>query len=225
MNISQNSKNSINWTQKVTEQADKWGHVVFKITGEPSSVSRRSFVLWQCSQHPDGGTNVFAERDSTLEKLINNPKVRFTRKDAKELIERYPGEPFYCTRMDYYVPQYKKERTTCCREKLHGDRKIEGYHLFCELLKARGKHYKTEYTLLIDSTQYNGKAVKYPIRCEAHKTEFRYSMKDLTTITSCPCPTCRRDPKHKNKSVEIVKRRNGGRPGQIIRHARGPKAP
>jgi hypothetical protein len=49
-------------------------------------------------------------------------------------------------------------------------------------------------------------------------------MQDLNYITSCPCPMCRIDPNHKNGSVDIIKRRNAGRPGQVIRHASRVKA-
>jgi hypothetical protein len=66
--------------------------------------------------------------------------------------------------------------------------------------------------------------VKYPIKCESHEITFQYSMQDLNYITSCPCPMCRIDPNHKNGSVDIIKRRNAGRPGQVIRHASRVKA-
>lgn len=48
-------------------------------------------------------------------------------------------------------------------------------------------------------------------------------MKDLNTITSCPCSQCRSSLTNKNISVLIVKRRNGGREGQFIRHAKAVK--
>lgn len=44
-------------------------------------------------------------------------------------------------------------------------------------------------------------------------------MQDLNCITSCPCFLCRLDPDHKNKSVEIVKKRNGKQKGLIRRHS------
>ena len=97
--------------------------------------------------------------------------------------------------------------------------KKEGFIIFETLLKNRGDHYKTKYTLLIKQSDYNGKHIKYPIKCEIHNKEFSYSMQDLNYITSCPCPDCRLDPNHKNVMVDIIKKRNGGRAGQVIRHA------
>lgn len=44
-------------------------------------------------------------------------------------------------------------------------------------------------------------------------------MQNLNYMTSCPCSMCRIDKNHKNKSVEIVKKRNAGRFGLIRRHS------
>lgn len=160
-----------------------------------------------------------------LNKLLKDPNVDISITEIDELLDLYPGEQFYASRMDEYTKRYKKTvRTVCCREKLYGDRKKVGYSIYKNLLEERGKHYNTIYTLLISEDDYNGKMVKYPIRCESHQIIFNYSMKDLTTITSCPCKECRRDPNHTNTAVEIVKRRNSGRLGQILRHARRVKA-
>ncbi len=122
--------------------------------------------------------------------------------------------------MDEYIKTYKEaDRSVCCRYQLNRNRKDSGYEIFQNLLKERGKHYKAKYTLLIPPEQYNGKLKKYPIKCEAHNQTVFYSMKDLNFITSCPCPSCRVDPNHKNECVDLIKRRNAGRPGQVIRHA------
>lgn len=123
--------------------------------------------------------------------------------------------------MDEYLKLYTKNktRTVCCKEQLKQHRQSEGFFLFKKLLIDRGNHYKTTYTLLIDSKEYKGKHKKYPIRCESHDILFYYSMKDLNYNTSCPCSMCRIDINHKNKSVEIVQKRNNGRPGLIRRHA------
>jgi hypothetical protein len=112
----------------------------------------------------------------------------------------------------------------CCREQLHGTRILVGFEIFENLLASRGAHYKTKYTLQISAADYKGKRVKHPIKCESHEITFQYSMQDLNYITSCPCPMCRIDPNHKNGSVDIIKRRNAGRPGQVIRHASRVKA-
>ena len=213
---------TVNWKELVFQEAQKWGHVIYKITGstQGGKVSRRSIVFWSCSHHPNSPPNVFLPEDPLLANLPLDKKVAITQEEINELIELYPGEQFYASRMDEYTKRYKKTpRTQCCREKLYGDRKEAGYEIFQRLLKSRGKHYNTTYTLLIGADEYNGKRVKYPIQCNAHGITFNYSMQDLTTITSCPCVQCRVDPDHKNVAVEIVKRRNAGRPGQIIRHA------
>lgn len=119
--------------------------------------------------------------------------------------------------MDLYLKS--PPRKICCREKLHGDRSLTGFNIFLNLLKERGEHYNTTYTLLIKPSEYHGKHIKYPIRCEAHQRIFSYSMQNLNSIVSCPCLECRKDPKHKNVSVDIVKRRNNGRLGQVLRHS------
>lgn len=213
---------TVDWELLVSEQSRKWGHVIYLITGsaQGKTVNRRSIVFWKCSHHPNSPPNTFAPDDPLLANLLLDTKVVISQQEIDELISEFPGEQFYASRMDEYTKRYKKTpRTQCCREKLHGDRKVAGYEIFQNLLKNRGKHYNTTYTLLIRADEYNGKRTKYPIKCIAHETTFKYSMQDLTTITSCPCVQCRVDPHHKNVAVEIVKRRNAGRPGQIIRHA------
>jgi hypothetical protein len=120
------------------------------------------------------------------------------------------GEPFYASRMDDYLKLYKIQRTVCCREKLHSTRTLVGFERFEKLLADRGAHYKTKYTLQISAADYKGKHVKHPIKCESHEVTFQYSMQNLNYITSCPCPMCRIN--HKNGSVDIIKRRNAGRP-------------
>lgn len=122
------------------------------------------------------------------------------------------------------MDEYLKQKKTCCRPKLFSDRKKEGYKIFQDLLTRRGNHYKTKYTLQITEKQYPGKHYKVPIKCETHNIIVNYSMQDLNTITSCPCPQCRKDPAHKNVAVDIIKRRNAGRKGQVIRHANKVKA-
>lgn len=218
-----NQKNIVNWMERVYYEAKRWGHFIYKVTGDPPS--RRSYVLWMCTNHPNGGTNIFSYSDVQLNKLLNDPKISFTKEDMDSLIRLYPGQQFYASRMEYYTKSYEKSlRTECCREKLFGGRKIDGYTIFVKLLQDRGKHYKTKYTLLIGPDQYNGRYVKYPIKCESHNQVFHYSMHALNCNTSCPCPDCRNDPNHKNVAVPIIQRRNGGRDGQIIRHAKRVKA-
>lgn len=209
---------TVNWKELVSQEAQKWGHMIYKITGNP--VTRRSIVFWSCSHHPNSPPNTFLPDDPLFSNLLRENKVEISQQEVDELITLFAGEQFYASRMDEYTKRYKQtRRTQCCREKLHGDRKVTGYNIFQRLLKSRGEHYKTTYTLLIPADEYNGKRVKYSIKCEAHGITFNYSMQDLTTITSCPCVQCRVDPNHKNVAVEIVQRRNAGRPGQVIRHA------
>lgn len=209
------------WLELVDSEKTKWGHCIYKVTGKPT---RRSFVLWSCTHHPNGGKNVFIEDDSVLKDL--KKKNLISSKELDELIQTYPGEQFYASRIDDYLKCYtkKQQRMVCCREKLHGTRTLVGFEIFQNLLASRGAHYKTNYTLQIDAADYKGKHVKYPIKCESHDTTFQYSMQDLNYITSCPCPLCRIDPNHKNRSVDIIKRRNTGRPGQVSRHASRVKA-
>lgn len=201
-------------------EAKKWSHRIFLITGEQPS--RRSIVIWSCQNHPESGTSVFTSDDKKLEDL--RVKGKLSASEIEELLALYPGEPFYASRMEEYLKTYSNPRTACCREKLHGDRTVGGYQLLKKLLDERGKHYKTIYTLLIGSNEYKGKHVKCPIKCETHNLIFYYSMQALNYTTSCPCPKCRVEPKHKNACVDIVKKRNAGRPGQVIRHASRVKA-
>nr|YP_007890151.1 putative site-specific DNA endonuclease [Pleodorina starrii]YP_007890195.1 putative site-specific DNA endonuclease [Pleodorina starrii]AFY64422.1 putative site-specific DNA endonuclease [Pleodorina starrii]AFY64463.1 putative site-specific DNA endonuclease [Pleodorina starrii] len=201
------------WLPKIKTQAQKWDHVIYGITG--CVPTRRSEVLWSCSKHPDTGSGIFQHGDQILMKLLADKKHGLTETEIQDLIMTYPGQAFYATRMDLYL----KNRTICCRPKLYSNRKKEGYKIFQNLLAKRGDHYNTKYTLLINATDYPGKHYKIPIKCEIHNLVVQYSMHELNTITSCPCPLCRKDPNHKNVAVDIVKRRNAGRLGQVIRHA------
>ena len=141
-------------------------------------------------------------------------------KEVTELITKYSGGSFYCSRMDnYLLPNNDGPRSYCCPACFVKTRKSQGFESFLALLKSRGEHYKTTYTLLVTRDEYQGEHVKYPIKCEAHNQVFSYSLVILSCITSCPCPMCRVDPAHKNTCVPIIKLRNGGRPGQVIRHA------
>lgn len=139
------------------------------------------------------------------------------------IVELHQGKYFYLSRIYSYLDVYKSPRTTCCRAHLHSERSAAGFHLFQTLLKDRGTHYNTVYTLLCSKEEYKGKREKHGIRCETHQKTFFYSMKDLNTITSCPCPECRSSPYHRNIAVPIVKKRNAGREGQVLRHGKAVK--
>lgn len=205
------------WKQSVFLEAKKWGHIIYKITG--TVPTRRSIVLWSCTKHPNAGKNTFIQEDKVLKKYVQ--KNILCQKELNQLIVTYPGEQFFASRMDEYLKLYKKtkNRKVCCIEKLYKNRRNEGFEIFKKLLIFRGNHYRTKYTLLITSENYKGKHIKYPIKCESHGICFSYSMQNLNYITSCPCPMCRTDVNHKNKSVEIIKKRNASRPGLIRRHS------
>ncbi len=201
----------------VKNDSKKWNHIIYKITG--NTPTRRSYVLWSCLNHKEGDIQscTFVMEDPLLTKLRKKKVMSSTEID--ELISAYPGQQFYCSRMDEYLKYYKNPRTVCCRLHQNTTRKKVGYISFQDLLKSRGDHYNTIYTLLIPSNEYNGKHIKYPIRCEKHNETFKYSMQNLNFTTSCSCKCCRVDPNHSNVCVEIIKKRNAGRPGQVIRHA------
>lgn len=204
------------WTKRVISEANKWGHILYKITG--IEATRRSIVLWSCSKHPNGGRNTFQSQDVKLNELLKKDLISSI--DIAQLIMTYPGEQFYASRVDEYLKLYKpKSRTICCREKLNKNRSLAGFEVFKKQLLNRGDHYRTQYTLQINDLDYKGKHIQYPIKCESHGLTFNYSMQNLNYTTSCPCPECRIDPNHKNNSVEIIKKRNAGRPGQVVRHA------
>jgi hypothetical protein len=217
------NKKQKNWVELVNKNAYKWEHVILKITGEPPV--RRSHVLWFCSKHPLDGEHICQENDSELiklsEKYIDRSSEGVSQKDINALISSYPDQPFYSSRMESYLNPSKKntERTYCCYAGMIAERKATGFNIFQDLLNTRANHYKTQYILLFDAKNYKGKHVKHSFKCVAHNVTLSYSMQDLNYITSCPCPECRKDPKHQNVCVDIVKKHNSGRPGQVIRHA------
>jgi hypothetical protein len=172
-NILKGGKNvSHRWLQFVHLEAAKWGHYIYKVTGLQKP-TRRSFVLWSCTHHPNGGKNVFIDEDPVLKELFK--KNLISSKELDELIATYPGEQFHASRIDNYLKLYtkKKQRTICCREKLHGTRTLAGFEIFEKLLASRGAHYKTKYTLQISASDYKGKRVKHPIKCESHEITFQ----------------------------------------------------
>nr|BCA78161.1 putative site-specific DNA endonuclease [Astrephomene gubernaculifera]BCA78194.1 putative site-specific DNA endonuclease [Astrephomene gubernaculifera] len=212
------------WVEFVNASASKWNHVICKITGE--SPSRRSFILWYCKNHPDDGEHTFVKDNAKLkefcEKYSVDNKKGLSQEEIDILIAQYPGQPFYASRMDHYLnPANKKgeTRTYCCVAGMIKIRKQRGIDVFKKLLADRGKHYNTTYTPLFADSEYKGKLKKHPFKCEAHNQTLYYSLQDLNYNTSCPCPQCRQDPKHKNVCVDIVKKRNAGRPAQVTRHA------
>ena len=202
------------WILLSEAYSKQWGHTIYRVTGK--KITRRSYVLWSCQTHPNGGTHTFVMEDTKLKEFLKDGIL--TSSEINDLLETYPGEQFYASRMDNYLKE-EKPRTECCREKLHNGRSLSGYAIFENLLASRGLHYKTIYTLLIKSADYVGKHAKVMIKCESHNTIFAYSMQNLNYMTSCPCPQCRTDPNHKNGAVDIVKKRNVGRAGQVVRHA------
>jgi len=207
------------WNLLVTSSADKWGHQILLITGE--NPTRRSYVIWSCLNHPDAGAYVLSKNNPDLKQLLMDNKIKETDLDQAIKIGN-PGQKVYITRMDLYLNPSKKKlpRSFCCQAGMIQERIDNGFNVFLNLLAERGKHYNTTYTPLFDPKDYKGKHHKHSFKCEAHNTVLSYSMKDLNTITSCPCPQCRTDPNHKNVAVDIVKKRNAGRPGQVIRHAK-----
>lgn len=217
------NKKKPNWQEQIFENASKWSHTICAITGSPPK--RRSKVLWFCNNHPSDGTRVFEKNDSGLNQLLDehlkDNTLGLSKETIEQLIESYPNQPFNLSRVDAYLTP---TRVKCCYYGMLKERKEFGFELFKKLLIERGRHYKTTYKLLFTVDTYKGKLVKHPFKCVAHNKEVKYSMQDLNYLTSCPCPDCRVDPNHKNTCVEIVKRRNAGRPGQITRHAQKVKA-
>jgi hypothetical protein len=214
----------VDWTSAINQEAKKYGHTLYKITSSlGKSPTRRSYILWSCNFHPDGGKNSFSLEEPKLKDFL--ARGIMTSSEIEDLISMYPGEQFYASRADEYSKKYsKKERTVCCRKELHENRTQAGYIVFQNLLNKRGAHYKTKYTLQIGPTQYKGKHIKCLIKCEAHKRTFSYSMQSLNYSTSCPCPACRIDPAHKNVSVDIVKNRPANLAGRVRRHSGKVKA-
>lgn len=210
-----------NWEEDIDKSVKQWGHVICKITDK--SPNRRSKVLWFCSNHPLDGTNEFKKDDKTLVSLIDehkkDKKKGLSKEEVENLISLYPNQKFYCSRMDTYLTT----RTNCCGIGYINSKREEGYKSFIQLLHDRGDHYKAKYTLLISKNEYKTRTEKYPILCKNHNTQVKYSMQDLTSMTSCPCPICRTDPNHKAPCVDVVKSRNAGRPGQVVRHAENVK--
>jgi hypothetical protein len=234
------------WYILVDRSVQKWGHVICHITKmKGKNPTRRSLVLWYCYLHPNHGTNVFtADNPKLLELLENyekqkkaeanhepvsgsgvNQKPSISPEEVEDLLLTFPGGFFYASRMEEYLCMSpKKERQNCCLAKVLGERTLFGHGVYSDLLVDRGDHYNTTYTLLTSVAEYQGKHKKCEIRCESHDRTFWYSMQELNTNTSSPCPDCRTDPKHKNVCVPVVKLRNGGRPGQVIRHSSRVKA-
>lgn len=175
------------------------------------NIVRRKHVLWSCNKHPDGGKFVFNITDPKIIELKKTQGIS----TMNNLIKSFPGVQFNCSRMDEYL----MSRGVCCRVQLYANRTKLGYNIFQNLLGERGKHYKTCYTLLTPEKDYKGKHKPCLIKCEVHKKTFNYSMTALNYTTSCPCADCRVDPNHKNTCVDIILKRNGGREGQVIRHA------
>nr|YP_009629537.1 hypothetical protein [Chlorococcum tatrense]AYQ94321.1 hypothetical protein [Chlorococcum tatrense] len=216
-------RSKIDWTAAIHREAEKYGHTVYKITSSlGKSPTRRSYVLWSCNLHPDGGKHSFSKEDSKLKDLL--AKNIMTSSEIEDLISMYPGEQFYVPRVDEYVKYSGTQRTACCVMLLHKNRAEDGYVVFQNLLKKRGAHYKTTYTLQIGPTQYKGKHIKCLIKCDAHKRTFSYSMQSLNYSTSCPCLECRIDPAHKNVSVDIVKNRPANLAGRVRRDSGKVKA-
>jgi hypothetical protein len=56
------------WFELVHLEAAKWGHSIYKVTGLQKP-TRRSYVLWYCTHHPNGGKNFFIDEDPVLKKL------------------------------------------------------------------------------------------------------------------------------------------------------------
>lgn len=213
-----NTKMNPNWEERIFQNASKWSHTICAITGTPPK--RRSKVLWFCNNHPSDGTRVFQENDSGLNQLLQenlkNNALGLSKEQIEKLILLYPGQQFYMTRVDEYLSPTRKK---CCYYGMLEERKEFGFETFKQLLNERSVHYKTKYKLLFSVETYKGKLEKHRFICVSHNKEVNYSMQDLNYCKSCPCPECRRDPKHKNTSVEIVKRRNEGRFGRVVRHA------
>lgn len=209
------------WIIEINNNAAKWNHEICAITGK--NIVNKSYVIWFCNQHPFNGDYTISLEEEKFIKFLTtqDDKTILSKDQMDQLIKKYPNQPCYISRIDNYLNpgKNKKSRTFCCNAGMIEIRKEEGFSTFKKLLEERGIHYKTKYTLQISSSEYNGKRQKYPIKCEAHHIVVYYSMQDLNTITSCPCPECRVDPKHKNSAVDIVQKRNAGRPGQVIRHA------
>lgn len=99
-------------------EAKRWNHKIYIITGK--NASRRSYVIWSCKNHYESGTHVFTCDNSKLKDLQN--KGILSSKEVDNLVCLYPGQPFYASRMDEYLKNYTKIRTTCRRELLHTNR-------------------------------------------------------------------------------------------------------
>jgi hypothetical protein len=213
---------SKNWMKEVFPSAEIHNHQICAFTGKKPG--RRTYVLWFCKNHPWSGDYFFTKNDPKIEEISqgNNSYLTLPTEILESLLQQYPDQPFHCTRMDTYLTPGKSsssERKFCCQAGMYEQRNDKGWKIFQNLLVARGQHYNTTYTLLVNEKEYRGKLEKCLIKCETHGITFNYSMQNLNGMTSCPCEKCRIDPNHRNVAVEIVKRRNAGRKGQITRHA------
>lgn len=211
----------INWKQKVLDSAKQWNHTIYKITTINGKIARRSLLFWSCRNHPNGGSKVFGSITEFRGFLEENLITDFTQEEIKQLFTHQNTQKFYGTRMDLYLnPRGYGDvglRKHCCEKGYKEQRKEIGYEALLELLKKRGQHYNTVYTLLFSKEEYKNKYEKCLIRCESHGEVFEYGLMALQGFTSCPCPVCRKDPNHKNRAVESVKKING-RSGRGTRH-------
>lgn len=56
------------WAALVEAEAQKWGHIVYAISGE--RLERRSKVFWACLHHSEGGTYCFPETLQEFEAFL-----------------------------------------------------------------------------------------------------------------------------------------------------------
>lgn len=102
-------KPPISWLVLVNLEAQRWGHKIYKVTG--NLPTRRSIVLWGCLQHPKSGLHTFTKEDLKLKSFLE--KQLLLHSDFQELLEAYPQEFFYASRMDEYLKRFspKQSRT------------------------------------------------------------------------------------------------------------------
>lgn len=209
-----------NWEQQIQEYAIQWNHKIYKITTQNGKITRRCLVMWSCQNHPEAGVYKFPENVGIFQNFLIEKNIieSFSEEEIFFFVENYKGKTFYATRLDEYLRNSKKQpRTNCCAYGYVLQKKIGGYETFRTLLDRRGAHYNTTYTLLTPQENYKNKNTKCLIKCESHNEIVGYLLVALQGFTSCPCPKCRIDPNHKNRSVDRVRQING-RPGQRNRH-------